>query len=316
MSRAPIFAIGVDGGGTKSNVCLINENGEVLAQTVVGPTNFRADVVPYIVAEIEKAKTVLLEKSPIPANARLVVSACLSGLGRASARILTEEALKKANLANHIFTESDAAATLHGAFDGEPGIIVIAGTGSIAFAKTPDGKTLRCGGWGYLLGDEGSGYDLGRQALIHALKHFDGRGEKTILREKLEAFFQVESIDEAVGEVYAKFARRGDMAQFAPILFSAAETGDAVAQNILKNAVSALVELVDALCQQMPEGERWPLALYGNLFKNKAFYLMPFESFLKEKGLPIEIVPPKHPPEVGAALLGFEFVKYTALKPD
>ena len=298
--------VGIDGGGTKTVACLITDTGDVLARAVGESTNYRKDQESQLLSRILQLVQTLMAQAGIYQPRPDALSVCLSGLGQESSKQRVRMLLGDAFLSNWLVVDSDARAALQGAFAGEPGIILVAGTGSIAFARSARGEFMRCGGWGYLLGDEGSGFDIGRNGVAAALKALDGRGKPTRLKEKFESVFEVQQIDHAVPKIYAEWAQRGAMAKLAPVVFEAAEEGDAVARDILQRAAEALAELVAALYRRMqPEGET-KLALMGNIFKQRKVLLPVMQAYWRNQGINVSVVEPRYPAEIGAALLALQ----------
>ncbi len=301
-----MYIVGIDGGGTKTVGCLITESGEVLARAVGESTNYRKDQESLLISRILELVQTLMAQANLHQTRPDALAVCLSGLGQESSKQRVRLLLSDAFLSNWLVVDSDARAALQGAFAGEPGIILVAGTGSIAFARTPRGEFMRCGGWGYLLGDEGSGFDIGRNGVAMALKALDGRGRPTRLRERLEQFFGVERLDQAVPKIYAELAQRGDMAKLAPIVFEVAQQGDAVAAEIIRQAARDLAELVATLYTRMQSETEIKLALMGNIFKQRDMLLPHMQAFWNETGAKIAVVAPRFPAEIGAALLALQ----------
>lgn len=297
------YFIGIDGGGTKTIGCLISAQGEYLATAQAGPTNYLRKNETQIIEQIIELINTLKSKAGITAVSQIALGIGLSGLGAEEPRKRIRELLAMQNCAQHIATESDAAATLAGAFTGGAGVILIAGTGSIAYGKSIDGKIYRAGGWGYLLGPEGGGFDIGRNGIAAALEDWDGRGEHTILRQKLEAYFKVKSINEAVPEIYVNYATRGALAKFAPLVFTAARSGDKVAINIIENAAKRLAAHLCALAPKLKIAGDLKLALSGNIFKSKSQLLPTMQKLWADAGCQICIVEPQFPAEIGALML-------------
>lgn len=297
------YIIGLDGGGTKSVACLVNNGGNVLAYGQTGATNYKKDQEKLILQRMQDIVLELKNKAKIAPNATITLSVGLSGLGTDALCEHMVNLLRHTHCADKVFAASDVATALQGAFAGEPGAILIAGTGSIAYGKAQDGHIFRVGGWGYLVGDEGAGFDIGRRGIIAALADWDGRGEKTILRPRLEENFHVESINLAVPEIYVNHTTRGALAKFAPFVFTAAREGDRVACGIIKNAALALAEHVIALAPRLGGKNKIQLALLGNIFKSKDILLPVMEEKWNSAHCLVEIKPPLFPAEIGAVLL-------------
>jgi N-acetylglucosamine kinase-like BadF-type ATPase len=300
------FVIGVDGGGTKTSAILVGLDGTVLAEAAGGPTNLAT-------VGAVKASQVLLdlileccEKAQAEPSMMQNLVLGLAGAGRPAARTDLSDKLialgtkRKIQLKN-IVVETDARIALEAAFAGGPGIAVIAGTGSIALYHTEDGKYLRAGGWGHLVGDEGSGYAIGRDGLTAALRQFDGRGEKTLLAKKALQHYGVAALDDLIPKLYQDHA---DIASFAPFVFEAAVERDRLAHLILVKNAGDLAEHVRVLTMESRPKHKLPVCLMGGLLAAENVY----SKLVKEKitgSLPqVLILKPKFPAAFGAAILG------------
>ena len=166
----------------------------------------------------------------------------LSG-GPADRRTIVEDVIPAWKL--EILTDAEIA--LLGGLGGEPGIVVIAGTGSMAFGKNAAGKTARAGGWGYTFGDEGGAFGIVRQAMRAALRQEEGWGTETALTGVLLKECRAQSVDELMHRFYTKELTRDRIASLAPLVDQAASEGDGVAAEILKGAVECLGELAIAV---------------------------------------------------------------------
>lgn len=296
------YFVGIDGGGTKSTVCVICSSGELISTFEIEPTNYTDAKKRQICDVLLELKSTLKETfSPIE-----MWSICLSGLGRMADQVEFKKVLDANNLSEKIFVEGDALAALEGAIPDEQGIILIAGTGSIAFGKSETGHVFRAGGWGYLLGDEGSGFSIGKKGLNAALQDFDGRGIQTALRAKFEKFFAVDSIEKSITHIYTSYSNRGDLAKFAPFVFEEAKNGDEVAKSIVLQAAQDLAELVIAVCKKIENEGSTKLALIGNLFKETEILKPAFVQFLQNEDCKVELAEGQFPPEIGAVLLGLK----------
>jgi len=295
------YFLGFDGGGTHLRGCLINETGEVLAVAAHSPASF-----PKLKEKIGEPVAALAHELQTRAglsNTTMVAAGfCSTGVGRPADREIVERALNEKKIAQKIIAESDALAALTGAFGGGPGIIVIAGTGVICFGRAPNGEIIRAGGWGYLLGDEGSGFALAQAALIAALKDWDGRGPTTRLRPIFEKHFNVASIDLIISQIYSPDFDRGKFAELAPLVFDAAGNDDLVAQEIIRNAGRSHGHLIRAAVKRGQWQMPIPLALIGNLFRRRDVLLPGLWEVLFSKSN-FNLITPRFEPVIGAALL-------------
>jgi len=299
------LVIGLDGGGTKTLGVLVSSEGKILARETGESSNIQA-----IGAEkLGIVLRALVEKLAVAAGVTLQdidhLYAGLAGAGRPADRETISKMVTENRLAKNHTIDTDAAAALAGAFAGGPGVIVISGTGAICFGKDAAGTLYRCGGWGYLLGDEGSGYYIGQQALIAALKDLDGRGPKTVLREVYENRYELSSIDMIISQIYSGKIDRTEIASNAPFVFEAAEKGDIAARQIIESAGREIGVQVAATAKRMgcEQGEV-EVALIGSVFKQRDI-LMPF---MKDEALKVatkaRFIDPRFEPAIGSAILG------------
>src|SRR5213593_4179441 len=192
---------------------------------------------------------------------RAVVGA--AGAGRAQEQRELEAALVQTGLAQRVRVMADAEIALSTAFADGTGIIVSAGTGSIAYARDPAGQLHRAGGYGWQLGDEGGGYWLGRRALEAAAWAQDGRGEGSTLLARLLAALGLQHFDDLVR--WTATATPAQVAALAPHVLNAAGDGEVVAQRAVEDAARELVALVVALERHYPGTAPVPVAIAGGL---------------------------------------------------
>lgn len=300
-----LYFIGIDSGGTEMRGCLLRDDGIVLAHRTAPAANFnklRGKIAPFVL----DLATQLCEAVRVSREHVALAGFCATGVGRPADRKLLAEILLHARLAKQVVVESDALAALTGAFAGGPGIIVSAGTGAIAHARTHAGAIVRVGGWGYLLGDEGSGYYLAKQALNAALQDWDGRGEPTRLRASFEKHFGVTSIELIITQIYDPAFDRGRMAELAPMVFAAADEGDRVAQRLVEETGSALGRLVGAAVQRFETQDIIPLALLGKLFRRADALLPAFWKAVGDEQKRLRLRESRFAPMIGAALLALQ----------
>jgi N-acetylglucosamine kinase-like BadF-type ATPase len=298
------YYIGLDGGGTKTKAVLADEKFNVLTEAHGGPSNF-------LMLGTDKVSETLFD----------VISECLDGtsvkmedigavvLGSTGAgRRSDAEQLEKAfifftatrGINFEIFrVESDARIALEGAFSGKPGSILIAGTGSIMFGKDSENKIHRVGGFGRFIGDEGSGYILGKHGLTAIAKHFDGRGKATILTEMLKNKYEIDDPSQLITQIYKK---NFDIASVATLVINSAEKGDEVCLNILDQQSEELIEHILAMKKMLRQKEL-KLSLIGSTIATKNVYSKMFKEKVKQKCKFCSIVKPELPPALGAVVM-------------
>lgn len=306
VSEQKRYVIGIDGGGTKTLALLVGMDGAVLAESTTGPTQLQSIGIPHAARTLFELIYECCGKVQCPPESLQSVVLGIAGGGRPSDRAelvsaLLASGLKKRFPLKNVNVETDARIALEAAFAGGPGIVVIAGTGSIALYRTEEGKLLRAGGWGNILGDEGSGYAVSRDALNAVLRQHDGRGEKTVLTKKAFEHFGLSSIDDLVQRVYHEHA---DIASFTPRVFDAVVERDRVAHMIIVKNSNDLGELVRILMMQIRPKKKLPVSLMGGLLESDNVY----SKMVREKilhSLPqVVIQRPKFPAAFGAAIIG------------
>ena len=261
------IVVGVDGGGTKTRVVVADETGKSLAD-VEGPGSAvrpgQAERSADVIAETVKRA---LEDAEMSSVVPRVLYVGVAGVGREPERQALWQALAGRELAEEVLVHPDATIALDDAFGDGAGVLLIAGTGSVAFGRSPAGVIARCGGWGPNIGDEGSGAWIGRRALSVATAASDGREPETALTGAILTAAQVNDVNDLVA--WAAAATPALLATLAPAVISEAEAGDLRSNAILSMAVEELVLHVRALARQLFVDERAavPVALTGGLLK-------------------------------------------------
>lgn len=255
--------VGIDGGATRATAVATDVEGRELARVEGGPGGIRVDAPGAGAHRLADLVDEVLRE----AGARLPAAGLIcavAGAGRDEARRDLAAALHREAVAVRLRVVTDAEAAFHDAFGDGPGILLIAGTGSIAWGRGVDGSVVRAGGWGERLGDEGSAYDLGSQALRAILHAHDRRGPATALTTTILRRIGVDAPDELVA--WSARADKATIAALAPSVLEVAEAGDAVASTLVRNAAVALAAHVDAIHERLAP---WPdaptLALAGGL---------------------------------------------------
>jgi N-acetylglucosamine kinase-like BadF-type ATPase len=201
---------------------------------------------------------------------------------------------------------SDAKVALAGATGLRPGVVVISGTGSIAFGLNEEGETTRAGGWGWRLGDEGSGYDIGQKALIASLRDFDGRGPPTSLSEKVKTALGLGDLGELVDRVYNGDMGSREVAALVHLVREAAGEGDEVATSIMEEAGEELGIAASAVIRRLGLGGRFPVALNYGIVNCGGALRASLERTVRRGSPECEFIELRFPPQVGAALLALE----------
>lgn len=290
-----LYYLGIDGGGTKTDFALTDQNGTLLRRIKLGATNPNDVGFDRALATLREGITTLLEGID---PAEVSVFAGLAGgssleIQPKIAAFLAEFGFGRAE--NH----NDAQNALAAALDDEDGIMVIMGTGSIAYAKC-GGILQQIGGYGYLFGDAGSGFAIGREVVLAALQAEDGSGEPTVLRELVLETLPGDTVLSGIDDFYREGKRL--LATYAPLAFKAYTEGDAVATKILMQNLSAIAGLIRGGAQKL-SGDTVKVALCGGLTKDGDIILPILSNLLANKDLHYRIEVCRHAPVWGALRL-------------
>ena len=274
--------LGIDGGGSRTQACLGDERGRILAKAEAGPSNPTKVGMEGAKKEILRAVRAVLRKGSRRAARHhselarqgegrrrhepllLAVCAGVAGVDRAALSRPLLAWLRKAIPARHHLLVVDAAIGLHAALGTGVGMVVESGTGSIAFARDQRGKILRTGGWGSTFDDPGSGYDMGRKAIGAALRDFDGRGEHTVLTSRV---CQALKLSHITGIPVRQFEPR-DLAALVPMISEAARQGDRVARRLCEKAACELAQMALALGRHLGRRGVVPVVCFGGVFRS------------------------------------------------
>jgi N-acetylglucosamine kinase-like BadF-type ATPase len=295
--------IGIDGGGTRTRAVLADANGKTLGEGEAGTSNPMVHGVAAAQQELDAAIARAFESAR---RSRERVAAMCMGLGGAGRAREQQElvAWAREHLAERVGVVNDGEIVLAAGTPENWGVAVIAGTGSLAWGRNRAGATARAGGWGYVMGDEGSGYDVARQALHAATQCADGRGEKTELLDAILFFWKLSAPQDLVQHVYRAGLTHKDIAKLAPLVVECAERGDAAALRIVHDAADMLARGVMAVSRALEFSRaEFPLALTGGLLLGAEFYREMLLRVLRQHECacaPIELV---HDPVRGAVRL-------------
>ena len=308
------YILGIDGGGSKTTAILADERGNVLGEGRGGASNYQTIGLESAGRAIKCAVTAALQQAGESSSlaldeleGKLVVVAGLAGADRPSDRerlrpvVAGQLPCKPA----HLRVEHDARVALAAATGGKPGIILIAGTGSIAFGIDASGRGVRAGGWGPILGDEGSGYSIGKAALTAILWEYDGRGKPTSLTRKITSRLEVNDIDEIVTRVYQGPLQRPEIARLAEIVLEEAAAGDEISRYLITDAAEHLVKQIAAVLIRLEwHQQSIPVAGVGGLLRPGNLLWETIAGMLNRAQPQVSFASQMLPPELGAILLG------------
>lgn len=306
------YVLGIDGGGTKTQVAIADEHGRICGTGIGGPSNYDDIGAERTGAHIAEAVARARDDAGITAYSFDAAFLGLAGVVSERDRAAIRGIAHNLGLAppTRIGVDHDCRIALAGGLSGRPGIVLIAGTGSSCYGMNAAGEDWRAGGWGHLIGDEGSGYWLGIGALTAAVRAFDGRGPATVLRERVMNVFGLADANEVMHRLYVEGLSRAAIASLAPLVLHAAADGDAVASELLQRSADDLAACVVAVAQHLGVAAGpCEVALVGGLFEAGDALAAPLHDALQIQLPACHVVRAEQPPIVGACLLAQRLVR-------
>lgn len=315
------YVLGIDGGGTKTTCVLMADTGQILGRGEGGPANYQTVGLEVVKSSLKSAIHGAFAAAGHPQLPIQAMGLGLAGVGRPgdiqTLETLIQELQNSQELpmieslnAENLIICSDSAIALAGGTGTDIGIVVIAGTGSHIFGKNPQGKTKRVGGWGYLLGDEGSAYFIAIQGLQAALKAYDGRLPFTCLIEHFQTHLNLNNLEELVDVIYRRGWQAKDIAALAPLVDRAAAAGDAIADQIIENAATELALSVQVAAEALfRPAEPFEVVTMGSVWFGVANLRSRFAAKIQTRVPAAEIILPRGEPAWGAGVLALNRLK-------
>ena len=298
------YYLGIDGGGTKTHAVVTDSSCAVIGEGFSGGSNPLRVGLDDAVSHIDQAINEACSSAGI--TRRSIAGGCVAvaGVKHPIHHDTMKEALDQALGIRNLRLVTDAQAALSGALDGKPGVVVIAGTGSIAVGIDAAGRVERSGGWGPAFSDEGSGFDIARRLLHAVVASFDGRQPTTILTDRVCRHLGISTAEDLPGVIYSSDSAQLDISSLATLAVEAADEGDAVARAILSDAGRELGALAVSVLRKLGvESERLHVAFVGSVFQAGAYVLESFREVVLQAAPNVQIGPAMFSPAVGAVKL-------------
>ncbi len=297
------YFLGVDGGASKTAALVIDEHGKLLGDGTAGPSNHLRVGIETAARNIERAVNKALVAADVASREINWAYCGIAGADHPAHREEVVDSLQVFFPRGNFTVDNDARIALTGAIGFGSGVVIIAGTGSVAFGRNVDGAEARAGGWGPTIGDEGSAYGISRAAMAAIVRAFDGRGPSTKLVELLRDEYKM-APDELPRFVYATTTHADDIARFTKLVIEAARGGDAVAQAILQDAGRELALAAVAVARRVGLiGHPFPVSYVGGAFNAGDLLLEPMRQALTKEVPSATIAPPNRTPVEGAAMM-------------
>jgi glucosamine kinase len=295
-----MYSLGVDGGGSKTDCVILREDGEIIGRGAAGPSNPLRVGFPAAFEAVRAAASMAMAEADLVPPQITAAVAGLSGAGRRNtvrrALVFLTEALP--NATNLVTTDLEIA--LETAVGQGEGLVLIAGTGSAAFGRNAAGETVRAGGYGPWIGDEGSAYDIGRRAVAEVARTRDHAAPVTLMAEMIAADLDSSSWD----DLQDRIAQEPDQVfpKIFPVVVAAAEAGDSTAQELLFTAALTLAQLALTVARRLDlQSKSFPLARVGGVFGRSRILDDMLDAVLRSGAPLANITQLKISPAVGAA---------------
>lgn len=311
--RSRQIVAGIDGGGTKTHAVVVDQDDNIIGEGDAGPSNPLRVGIAVAAAAIRDSLDRACDEARVRKSDIVAIQIGLAGARRKELRARMEDAVRNLGI-REIEVVSDADIALFGATDGEPGVVVIAGTGSVSCGINARRRRMRAGGWGPVAGDEGGGSWIARRALHSIGYAADGRGPETSLTAAGCAYFHVSTADDLATAIYAPTITNERIAGFAKLVIEAAKEGDRVAAEIIREAGRELGIAAAAVIRNLRmEQERFQVAYVGGVFAAGELVLEPLRQEVNRLAPKAYLGPPRYEPAVAAARMAREHINHVAL---
>ena len=295
------FIIGIDGGGTKTAVTVAHDGQDEPTTFTVGPINYNGGDAEAIAASFAD----IFQRAKLICN-RLedVAHICIGAAGVSNPIVAghLEKHVRENGYTGPLTITGDQETALYGALNAMQGIILIAGTGSICFGVNEQGERHRTGGFGHLIDDEGSGYSIGRDLLSILVQAEDGRVTDSIIPALVYEQLGFRAVSEIIGFVYDKHTTKKEIAQLAPIMTAACESGDAKALELAERCGARLFELAVPVIERLKLQDS-PIAIAGSVLQRSRFVKEALERKLARSYPQMKLILPIKDAAYGAVLL-------------
>ncbi|MGL4570110.1 MAG: N-acetylglucosamine kinase, partial [Clostridium sp.] len=295
-----MYYLGIDGGGTKTQFTITDEKLNVIGTLNKGTSHFKQIGLLGVRDVLKTGFLDILKKCNIKEEKLAGIGIGIAGYGNVKEhRDALEEIIYDVFKDFNVTLKNDVEIAHAGALGGEDGVVIVAGTGSIALSKKGE-NYKRCGGWGYTIGDEGSAYYIGKKIIEIFSKEADGRKDKTPIYDMLKKYTNIISDYDLIKYINEEIkCDRLKIAELSMICFEAAKEGDKEAINIFSSAASELSEMINLLVKDYDNRTVY-VSYLGGVFKSGEYILKPLKKDLKDN---VVIIKPKYTADIGAIIL-------------
>ncbi|SHI71982.1 BadF-type ATPase [Clostridium cavendishii DSM 21758] len=302
-----MYFLGVDGGGTKTRYVLINEEFERLVDIEKGTIHIHQIGVEELKEQIKKSIDEICKKVNIRINELTYIFLAVPGYGESiEDKKIIDKVIEEILIEVPYTVDNDSVAGWAAGTGCKEGINIVSGTGSIAFGKNKLGKSARVGGWGPIIGDDGSAHAIALKVINEYTKQKDGRKPRTQLVEVLEREMKINCYYGIVDLIFNEYKQsRTEIAKFSKIGSLAANEGCTACKEIFKDAAYELFLHIDTLAKELDFEEEFIVSYTGGVFNTGELVLNPLKEFISASKLNCKIQEPELDPWNGAALMAY-----------
>lgn len=300
------YYLGIDGGGTKTQAVILDDQGLLVGMGTAGASNIGNVGVTQATRNIQEAVELASAEAGITSTSFETAFLGIAGVVSAQDRDTVLKIAHQLRLASEgqIEVDHDCRVALAGGLGGAPGIVQIIGTGTSCFGRTATGDSWMAGGWGYLIADEGGGYWLGVQALKAATEAYDTRGGSTLLQAMVLDALEIQETKQIMQRVYQDQLSVTDIAKLSRLVIDAAQQNDAVAQDIIALGMNEVGRCIESVANHLNYSEdELRLVCIGGILKAGDVIITPLANAVHQRLPTCQIETPQFPPAVGAGIL-------------
>ena len=304
--------LGIDGGGTKTEAVIVDENGRLLGTGYGGSSNFGTIGVEMARQHVQTAVSQAQAAANLPSQPFAAAFLGIAGTVSQADRDTVLQMVRPLNLApaGRVGVDHDGRIALAGGLGGKPGIVQIIGTGTSCFGLNADGQRWMAGGWGHRIADEGGGYWLGIEAMKAATAAFDGRGQSMLLQTLVMEALNLRQMGQIMQRLYSEEMTVAEIAALSRLVITAAEQGDAVANGIIARGMDEVAQCVEAVARRLGwQDDPVNLVCVGGLSQAGEIVMKPLGVAVNGRLPHCTIHLPQYSPAIGAALLAQQHQK-------
>lgn len=295
-----MHVLGIDAGGSKTVALLADGEGQIIGDGRAGAANLQTEGE----LEVEKTLHTVIDRALDGRQSPAAVCLGIAGVDREDDARIIRGIMRRLGFRSNALIVNDALIALVAGAGASPGVVLISGTGSIAYGVSHHGVAARGGGWGPTLGDEGSGYWIGRRALVAVMRDVDGRGPRTELTARVLEHFGLPRPEALVAEVYHQPQGRRAIAALGMVVDRARASGDPVATDIMSHAADELALAAASVITRLDmRGEQFPILLAGGMLRESAWLASEVRRRLGEVAPRAIVAPLTNEPAIGAVRL-------------